>query len=268
MDVYVINLDRQIERLRWMERNLGEARIAFRRVRAIDATRLKPDFITRRTKHNSHKLTRFDVAAIMSHRKAWRALLRSSAPHCVVFEDDIHVGHGFAALAAALDAGGVEFDIVKLESVGERVLIDKGNGHDIAGRQLCPLRSAYMGAAGYVVNRAAAAALLQSTRNLAVPIDWFMFANDYLTRNGLRVLQTVPGIVAQEEHLRRLGGGGELRSCRPPRLAGADRKVRRAPMEKAAREALRPLRQLVAALARYRRMRAEPGLSWGRIGFE
>jgi hypothetical protein len=28
------------------------------------------------------------------------------------------------------------------------------------------------------------------------------------------------------------------------------------------------LRQLVAALARYRRMRAEPGLSWGRIGFE
>jgi glycosyl transferase, family 25 len=268
MDVYVINLDRQIERLRWMERNLGQAEIAFRRVRAVDATRLNPDFITGRTKDNSHKLTRFDVAAIMSHRKAWRALLRSPAPHCVVFEDDIHIGHGFAALAAALDAGGARFDIVKLESVGEPVLIDKGKGCDLAGRQLCPLRSANMGAAGYVVNRTAAAALLQSTRSLAVPIDWFMFADDYLWRNGLTVLQTVPGIVAQEEHLRRLESGGELRSCRPPRLAGVDRKVKRTPMKKAVHEALRPLRQLAAALARYRRMRAEPGLSWGRIGFE
>jgi glycosyl transferase, family 25 len=267
MDVYVINLDRQMDRLRWMERNLGEAEIAFRRVRAVDATRLKPNFVTRRTKDNDHKLTRFDVAAIMSHRKAWRALLRSSAPHCVVFEDDIHIGHGFAALAAALDAGAATFDIVKLESVGERVLIDKGKGYNVGGRRLCPLRSAYMGAAGYVVNRKAAAALLQSTRSLAVPIDWYMFADNYLTSNRHTVLQTVPGIVAQEEHLRRLGGG-ELRSWRPPRLAGVDRKVKRAPLEKAVHEALRPLRQLAAALARYRRRLAEPGLSWGRIGFE
>jgi glycosyl transferase, family 25 len=268
MDVYVINLDRQIERLRWMERNLDEAKIAFRRVPAVDAMRLRPDFVTGRTKDNEHKLTRFDVAAIMSHRKAWRALLCSSAPHCVIFEDDIHIGHGFAALAAALDAGAATFDIVKLESVGERVLIDKGKGCHVGGRQLCPLRSAYMGAAGYVVNRKAAARLLQSTRSLAVPIDWFMFADDYLRKNELKVLQTVPGIVAQEEHLRRLGGGGELRSSRPPRLTGADGKVKRAPMEKAVREALRPLHQLAAALARYRRKRAEPGLSWGRIGFE
>lgn len=268
MDAYVINLDRQTERLRWMERNMGEARIAFRRVRAVDATRLKPDFIARLTKDNSHKLTRFDVAAIMSHRKAWRALLRSSAPHCMVFEDDIHIGHGMAAFVAALDAGAATFDIVKLESVGERVLIDQGHCCNVAGRQLCPLRSAYMGAAGYVVNRKTAAALLQSTRSLAVPIDWFMFADDYLARNGHKVLQTVPGIVAQEEHLRRLGSGGELRSCRPARLAGSDRKVKRTPMEKAVHEALRPLRQLAAALARYRRMRVEPGLRWGRIGFE
>lgn len=212
MDVYVINLDRQTERLRWMEHSLGAAGVTFRHIRAVDAARLSPVFIERRTAPHPHKLTRFDVAAIMSYRKAWRALLRSAAPHGVVFEDDLHVGRDFAALLTALDAGDVIFDIVKLESVGERVLIDTGNVYRIAGRRLCPLRSTYMGAAGYIVNRKAAATLLRVTRSLAVPIDWFLFADSYLASNGLTVLQTVPGVVAQEEHLRRGATASELSS--------------------------------------------------------
>ncbi len=262
MDVYVINLDRQTERLRWMERGLAAAGVSFRRVRAVDATHLAPAFIRRMTERNSRELTRYEIALVMSHRKAWRALLRSPASHGVVFEDDVHIGRDFAALLAAIDAGDVAFDIVKLESVGERVLIDFGDACRIAGRQLGRLRSAYMGAAGYVINRRAAAKLLEVTRTMAVPADWFLFAQYYLDSNGLTVLQTVPGIVAQEEHLRKLAPQLEMRSGQPVRVKSQTLRNR------LVRETMRPLRQLAAAFARYRVMRAEPGLRWGRVGFE
>jgi glycosyl transferase family 25 len=266
VDVYVINLDRQTERMRWMKRGLDAAGIPFHRVRAFDAARLSPAFIERRTAPHPHKLTRFDIAAIVSHRKAWRALLRSSAPHCVVLEDDVHLGRDFGALLAALDAGAAVFDVIKLESVGERVLIDSGSAYQVAGRRLCPLRSAFMGAAGYIVNRKAAATLLRVTRNMAVPIDWFLFADSYLVANRLVVLQTVPGIVAQEEFLRR--GATDLRSRRPPRTEGVDRLRKPALALKILHEIVRPFRQFAAARVRQRMRRGEPGLRWGRIGFE
>ncbi len=262
MDVYVINLDRQTERLHWMEQELRAAGVAFQRVRAVDAERLSPAFVTRIAKGDTGKLAPHQIAAIMSHRKVWRALLRSPAPHCMVFEDDVHIGRGSNQFLAALDVSAVEFDIVKLESVGERVLIDFGNAHSVAGRRLCPLRSAYMGAAGYVINRKAAATLLRVTRTLAVPIDWFLFADAYLASNGLIVLQTIPGIVAQEEHLRRLATAAHMLSGQPARM-------KLVPLErKVAREMVRPFRQLAASLARRWLMRAEPGLRWGRIDFE
>lgn len=264
----MINLDRQPERLRWMERGLAAARVPFRRVRAVDGGRLSPDFVARITAGHAHKLTRFDVAVVMGHRKAWRALLRSRTRHCVVLEDDVHFGQGFADLLAALEAGAASFDIVKLESVGERVLVDVGGGRTVAGRRLCRLRSAYMGAAGYVVNRKAAATLLRMTRSMAVPIDWFLFADPYLTGNGLVVLQTMPGIVAQEEHLRRGADAAHLRSFRPPRTEGVDRARRAGPARKILREIARPFRQFGPAWARRRMRRTEPGLRWGRIGFE
>jgi glycosyl transferase, family 25 len=262
VDVYVINLDRQTERLRWMERGLAAVGVPFRRVPAVDAGRLSSAFIARMTEGNGRKLTRYEIALVMSHRKAWRALLRSPAPHALVFEDDVHIGHDFAALLAALDAGEAAFDIVKLESVGERVLVDVGSGRRVAGRLLCPLRSAYMGAAGYVINRRAAAKLLRVTRTMAVPADWFLFADSYLASNGLVVLQTVPGVVAQEEHLRKLTPNAEMRSGQPIRVDSPTL------IDKAVREAARPLRQFAAAFARRRLMRVEPGLRWGRIGFE
>ena len=262
MRIYVINLDRQAERLRWMERGLDAAGVTFQRVPAVDAARLSPAFVGRMTKGNSRELSRYEIALVMSHRKAWRALLRSPAPHGVVFEDDVHIGRDFAALIAALDAGEVAFDIVKLESVGERVLIDSGRPYRIAGRCLCPLRSAYMGAAGYVITRRSALKLLEVTRTMAVPADWFLFSQSYLDSNGLVVLQTVPGIVAQEEHLQRLTPAPEMRSGQPVQVRSAT------PMRKIVRETVRPLRQFAAAIARHRLMRVEPGLRWGRIGFE
>jgi glycosyl transferase family 25 len=258
----MINLDRQTERLRWMERGLDAAGVPFRRVRAVDARRLPVAFLAERLPASGRPLSPFEVALTLSHRKAWRAFLRSGAGRCVVCEDDVHFGRDFAALLSALDSGRIPFDIVKLETVGERVLIDAGACHMAAGRRLCPLRSAYMGAAGYVLNRHAAATLLRVSRSLSVPLDWVLFGESHLASNRLTVLQTVPGIVAQEEHLRRLAPMQELRSNQPTRI------TRTSSTRKLLREASRPFQQLGAVLARLRMRRAAPGLRWGRIGFE
>lgn len=268
MDLYVINLDRQTVRLDWMERGLRAAGVGFRRLRAVDGVRLSPGFVARRAARSGPALSRFELALIMSHRKAWRALLQSGVRHAAVLEDDVHIGQGFAGLLAALDEEAVPFDVLKLETVGERVLIDAARPRRLAGRDLCPLRSAYMGAAGYVLNRKAAERLLQVTRSLAVPVDLYLFDDEYLASNGLAVLQTVPGIVAQEEHLRRHAVDGELRSTLPQRGDREPREAGPGGARKLVREARRPLRQFRGACHRFWRMRREPGLRWGRIGFE
>src|SRR5947209_5045362 len=109
--VYVLNLVRSPERREFMARTLERAGATADFVAAVDG---------RRCRSASLRLSKAETALILSHRKAWRRLLRSAADHAVVLEDDAHLGDGFADLLGA-DWSGVEFDLVKLETMLQRV---------------------------------------------------------------------------------------------------------------------------------------------------
>src|SRR5271165_4182476 len=87
MKVYVINLDRDRERLAHIRAQLGG--VSFTRVAAVDGTR-----ITEATKD----LTRFELDCLASHRDAWRLFLAASDAHACFLEDDLHLWPGFAQL--------------------------------------------------------------------------------------------------------------------------------------------------------------------------
>jgi glycosyl transferase, family 25 len=267
MDVFVINLDRHAARLDWMKRGLGAAGVAFERIRATDGNRLPQDWIDRLNAGHDYVLSRYDVALILSHRKSWRRFLRGGRPCALILEDDVHLGRDFAALLAQLETGSIPFDLVKLETVKARTLVAAGEVWHAGGRAFHPLHARHHGTAGYVLNRKAAAILLRATRSLAFPIDWYLFDQPYLDRNGLAVLQAIPAAVAQIEFHNPDLANGELASAMPARgRRRSDPKP--AGLGKLAREAVRPLRQLAAAIGRFRKAHAIPGGRWLRVDFE
>ena len=162
--VYVLNLARSPERRAFMRDGLARAGAAGEFVAAVDG---------RACRRAPPKLSAGETALILSHRKAWRRLLRGEAEHAVVLEDDAHIGEGFAALLAC-DWRAVSFDAVKLETMYDRVWIARG-GPEIGGRALRRLGAEHLGSAGYLVSREGARKLLAMTRGLDAPVDQILF---------------------------------------------------------------------------------------------
>ena len=85
MKVYLINLDRDAERLAHMRKQLNG--VAFQRISAVDGLNDPP---------TTKGLSRFELACLESHKLAWRQFLNGAEGHACFLEDDLHVWPGFA----------------------------------------------------------------------------------------------------------------------------------------------------------------------------
>jgi glycosyl transferase family 25 len=186
--VYVINLARSPERRAFMREELAKAGVSADFVMAVDGRACR----ARAALH----LSVAETALILSHRKAWRRLLKSGAPFGVVLEDDVHLGENFATLLGA-DWGAHIFDAVKLETMFDRVWIAR-RGEAVVGRTLRRLGAEHLGAAGYLISRAGARKCLAMTRGLTEPVDQTLFGRTTIFEGRLRVLQLAPGAVVQD----------------------------------------------------------------------
>lgn len=185
--VYVINLARSPERRAFMAEGLSRAGVTPEFVAAADG---------RRCRGRALPLSKAETALILSHRKAWRRLLRGGAEHAVVLEDDTHIGEGFAALLAA-GWSAPSFDLVKLETLFDRVWLERGSVA-IGGRALRRLGAEHLGSAGYLISRAGASKLLAQTRGLDQPVDHSLFGRDVIFQRRLVAYQLYPAIVVQD----------------------------------------------------------------------
>ncbi len=198
--VYVINLARSPERRAFMREEMAKAGVAADFVAAVDGRACRARAPSR--------LSVAETALILSHRKAWRRLLKSGAPFGVVLEDDVHLGENFATLLAA-DWSAHAFDAVKLETMFDLVWIAR-RGEQVAGRALRRLGAEHLGAAGYLISRAGARKCLAMTRGLTEPVDQTLFGRAAIFEGRLRVLQLAPGAVVQDRLLPDPAGRREI----------------------------------------------------------
>ena len=248
--LYVINLARSPERRAFMAQSLARAGVAPEFVAAVDARAC-------RSPRPPRALSRAETALILSHRKAWRRLLRSAAAHAAVLEDDAHVGEGFASLLDA-DWSGLAFDVVKLETMFHRVWLSR-RGRPFGGRELRRLGAEHLASAGYVVSRAGAAKLLRATRGLAEPVDHALFGRAAIFGGALVAYQLWPAIVVQDnlhpEAGARRGIATTLHERDRAGLAEAAREGKPRGAARLAREAARLVGQLRRALRLSLKMR-------------
>ena len=184
--IYVINLDRDTERLASIRGNLDELGLAFERLPAVIGKEV-PEWeklvdLSAYSWRNSLDMPRAgEVGCYLSHLKAMESFLRTDAPWCVILEDDVELSKGCAEVLRIL-AEKDDWDLVKLYNNHSGTPIKKralGGGHILVAHLTRTTSSA-----GYVVNRLAAETLVKSMLPITEQVD---HALDRPWETGLRV---------------------------------------------------------------------------------
>jgi glycosyl transferase family 25 len=195
MNVYLINLDRNPERLAHMRSQLNG--IAFERLSAVDGSNEPP---------SAKGLTRFERACLESHKLAWRRFLAGPSSHVCILEDDLHIWPGFAALVGSGAWAPADAHSVKLDTYLQPVALGDKRA-TVGGRELARLHSRHQSSAAYILTREGAARYLELTASASLPADYSLFPN-HPGRAGLRIYQLCPAIAIQD-HLLLPGEGGQ-----------------------------------------------------------
>ena len=195
--VYVINLDRDVERMASVSANLAARGMRFERLPAVVGKELpdwrgKVDMRAYAWRNRREEPRPGEVGCYLSHLKAMEAFLRTDAPWCVILEDDVEVLPECAEVLRALGEKD-DWDLVKLFCFhGGTPVRKRALG---PGRHLVVHLTRTTSSAAYAVNRRAAEILLKSMLPISEQVD---HALDRPWETGLRVrgIRPMPVVLA------------------------------------------------------------------------
>jgi glycosyl transferase family 25 len=258
MNCYVINLDRAPERLARMGALLQGLGVPFERVPAVDGRALPPPPKASEVPADAHVMTAGEIALVHSHEKCWDLFEQTGESACVILEDDVHFGSGFAAFMTGTPPLPADFDLIKIETTPFKIWLDKHGAHTLTGgRKLLRLASPHMGSAGYVLSRAGLPKVRAVAGTMKYPIDVVLFGHP---AKHMTIYQLSPSFVIQDNAFKNGGSNyaalaGTIDRGRKPKVKG---------LRKVAREIGRPFRGYWPPGPLSQKWR----LSYGKVGFE
>jgi len=199
--IYVINLDRDTERMASIHANLVRIGLSYERLPAVMGKDV-PDWeklvdLSAYAWRNRLDMPRAgEVGCTLSHLKAMETFLKTDAPWCVILEDDVEVLPACAEVLRSL-AEKDDWDLVKLFNFHSGLPVKKralGSAHYLVVHLTRTTSSA-----AYVVNRRAAETLLKSMRPITEQVD---HALDRPWETGLRTrgIRPMPVVLAPVAH--------------------------------------------------------------------
>ncbi|MEM7776944.1 MAG: glycosyltransferase family 25 protein [Pseudomonadota bacterium] len=224
-NIVVINLEREAARREHMTAALAGLDLPFKFIDAIDLQLVTDAYLARQVVDPDilDTIGRGMTCCFLSHRKAWN-VAANAQEWTVILEDDVHFGEGTKFFLATTDwiPPGVEF--VKLETFGQKVLVQR-RGHHIGDRRLLRLASSHVGAAGYMITPRIAQRLLEESETIDWSIDKFLFDPAYPRLRDLVRWQLTPALCVQDSHLNKnLGFASALKADRASRPRPLQRK--------------------------------------------
>lgn len=209
---YVINLDRNPERMAFIGDRLKSLDIDFERFPAINGKEITDqdfkEFADSRPRVSSvGKWTKGKMGCHSSHRKLWKIAAESPAPYTAIFEDDVVISDFLPFLLKNHDWIPEDSDIVRLESTAFMGgLLSKGDIKEIFGRKLQKLLpNKYknffpIGTGAYIISKKGAKKIMDA------PLHDFLYTDRSLfdhTTSGLApkltVYQVTPACCVQDK---------------------------------------------------------------------
>ena len=200
MSIYLINLDRDEERLAHMRAQL--AGLAFERVTAVDARKLSEvELEALRTARPLGTWSPGQLGCLLSHYGTWQAIAAGKDAWGLVLEDDLHLSKDFADFAQLPDFAGFpgDADIVRLEAPNNAVRLGPPVlTHE--GRTLRAVRSSTWCAGAYLISRTAAQRLIELDPKTHLPADYFLFSfEESPVPSMLKIYQLTPAVAIQDK---------------------------------------------------------------------
>lgn len=233
MQVYLINLDGDLERLAHFQRQAKQAGLQFERLSAVDGRKLAPKDYQKliSPKFEFAPMTPAEFGLLGSHKKAWECFLQTNERNAAIFEDDAILSADLGRVLSEIDRAEISFDIIKLETTLRSVVLSQADETLSSGYQLHELLTWHGGTAGYVISRAGAEKLLSwkaephdaSTAEKDAPLlcsasvlDQMLFNPFSKVCSQLRVMQMNPAGCIQNDIQARQTGGANFGSTIQP----------------------------------------------------
>lgn len=196
MKTYVINLDRNPERLAFMRGQLERLSLDFERFPAVygkslsEEERAKGFSRVRSFIASKKRMSDAEIGVAMSHVGCYRRLLATDEPAALIFEDDVALGAGFSDALARVG----KF----IDPSRPQVVVFSGYGVENAETLPEEIRAekSIWCADAYCVTRAAAELLLKANDPVITVADSF---KRWHRRFGLELYRALPATVRQDD---------------------------------------------------------------------
>lgn len=204
LPTFVINLDRDAEKLAAVSARLAQQGLAFERVPATDGRAMAPAARSAAcTPACAALCPPGAVGCFLSHMRVWRAVVERGLPAALVLEDDVAFRPGGVDLIGrALAEAPAGWHVVLAgcftcqgELLVERLVglaVGAGQAADVSEHLRVPSQT--FGSQAYVVSAAGAAMLLQLFPRASWHLDWEL---GRAMRRGLRLYTTRPDATYQ-----------------------------------------------------------------------
>ncbi|MGR6430408.1 glycosyltransferase family 25 protein [Rhizobium sp. PAMB 3174] len=268
MKIFYINLDSRPDRRTFMEGELAKYGLTAERIEAVSAGEVtSSDDAFHRAIFNFDLLAPAEIGCILSHQKAWQAMLDQGLKQALFLEDDMRLSPLLPAFLREVDASTTAFDIVRVETRCERVRLSRHSTTLSCGVDLRRFFTLQLGLGGYIMTAECARRFLQDRRLFNVPIDHTFFDPLSPIFHEVDTLQVVPGLCApggstrEKEGLWRSDIQTDRRSRQERMLTGQRLAAVQGWGTKSFREVLRVARQVVSLGAAARDFLRRPFVS-------
>jgi glycosyl transferase family 25 len=202
---YVINLEQDAARMGVIAARFQELGLAFERIDAVDGRKMSDAAFDAFAKDRESKdggWGRGQAGCFLSHYRVWEDIAQGSASCAAVFEDDVHLAQSISDFFKDSSWLPGAFDIVRLETSTNRVLLDRETVHHLLGRSLYRLRSASWCAGAYILSREGARKILSIPPSRHNSVDHFLFSFETTSvAQELAIYQMSPALATQDKFL-------------------------------------------------------------------
>lgn len=201
---YVINLDRDENRLQFFTNNFKRLGLEFERISAVDGRQAPEqefqDFMQLRPRNNKTWM-RGQMGCFLSHFKAWELIANGNEEFCAIFEDDVHISDDLKFILQEKSWIPADSDIIRLETSTNRVRLSKSPVMEYRNRPIYKVMSTSWNAGGYILNRNTARKLIGLPFTDHQPSDVLLFHYiESSVASKLQILQFNPALCAQDKY--------------------------------------------------------------------